>query len=72
LGAIYKIIYKILANRLKNILSKIIDNSQSTFLRDRGLVENIVVANEVVEELRKGNKPVVTIKVDYEKAYDFH
>jgi len=55
---------------MKIILLRIIDTSQSTFLRDRGLLESIVLANEVVEDLRKEKKSGLRIKVDYEKAYD--
>jgi len=67
-GAIYKIISKVLANRMKSVLHRIIDSSQSAFLRDRGLLESIVLANEVVEDLRKGKKSRIVIKVDYERS----
>ena len=51
-GCVYKIISKILANRIKNVLPKVIDNSQSAFIKGRGLMNSILVANEVVEECR--------------------
>ena len=69
-GCVNKIISKILANRLKSVLPKIIDYSQSAFIKGRGLLDSILVANEVVEEYRAKNKRLAIIKVDYEKAYD--
>jgi len=40
-------------------------------LKGEGLLDNILVANEVVEELSRKKKSKVIIKVDYERAYDF-
>jgi len=56
-GCMYKIISKILTNRLKKVLYKVIDGSQSAFISGRGLLDNILVANEVMEEI-KGRKKV--------------
>ena len=69
-GCMHKIISKILANRLKSMLPKIIDCSQSAFIKGRGLLDSIMVANEVVEECRLKKKRLAIVKVDYEKAYD--
>jgi len=69
-GCVYKIISKILANRLKTVLPKIIDNTQSAFIKGRGLLDSILVANEIVEEYRQKKKRLAIVKVDYEKAYD--
>jgi len=55
-GCVYKIVSKILANRLKRVLPKIIDYSQSAFLKGRGLMDDILVANEMVEEYRTQKK----------------
>ena len=69
-GCTYKIISKILANKLKIVLSNIIDYSQSALIKGRWLLDSILVANGVVEENRLKRKRLVIIKVDYEKAYD--
>jgi len=47
----------------------VIDDSDSAFLKDRGLLESVLVANEVVEEIRRHERSGLSLKVDYEKAY---
>jgi len=69
-GCVYKILSKIMANRLKKVLPSIIDVNQSTFLSGRGLLDSILVANETVDYLKKEKKSGVIVKVDFEKAYD--
>jgi len=48
----------------------IIDECQSTFLKDRGILDSEFMGNEVVEDLRKGRRSGLCLKVDFEKAYD--
>jgi len=56
-GAIYKVISKVLAGRIKKkVLPAIIDGSQSTFIKDRGLSDSVLLANEVVEDIRRKGK----------------
>jgi len=69
-GSLYKIVAKVLSCRMKKVLPAVIDECQSTFLKDRGLLDSVVVANEVVEELKRGGRRGLCLKVDYEKAYD--
>jgi len=69
-GCVYKILSKVLANRLKKILPSVIDMNQSTFLEGRGLLDSILVANETVDFLKNENLSGVCVKVDFEKAYD--
>ena len=43
----------------------------NVFLEGRGLLDSVLVANEVLEEMKRKKKSCVFFKVDYEKAYDF-
>jgi len=68
-GFLYKIIAKILGNRLKSMLDKVIDQTQSTFLSGRGLLDSVLIVNETVDFIRKEMLEGVIVKVDFEKAY---
>ncbi|KHN25581.1 hypothetical protein glysoja_037859, partial [Glycine soja] len=59
-----------LANRLKNVMPFIIHERQSTFLEGRHMLHSVLIANEVVDEAKRYQKPCLVFKVDYEKAYD--
>ena len=69
-GAMYKIISKVLSCRIKKVLPSVIDESQSAFLKDIGILDSVLIANEVVEDFRRNGRKGLCLKVDYEKAYD--
>ncbi|KAG5012711.1 hypothetical protein JHK86_024972 [Glycine max] len=48
----------------------IIDERQSAFMEGRHLLQSVLIANEVVDEATRRQKPCIIFKVDYEKAYD--
>jgi len=60
---------KVLSNRIKNVIEKVIDGSQSSFLSNRGLLDSVLIVNEVVDDLKKRRKSGVIVKLDFEKAY---
>ena len=69
-GVIYKIITKVLSSGMKKVMLLIIDESQSAFICDRGLLDSVVMANEVLKDIKRNRKSGVCFKVDFEKAYD--
>ena len=69
----YKIISKVLANRLKQILSTIILENQSAFVPSKLITDNVLVAFEIMHYLKKrkgGNDSYMAVKLDMSKAYD--
>ncbi|GKV24110.1 hypothetical protein SLEP1_g33762 [Rubroshorea leprosula] len=70
IGVMYKIIAKLLANRLRKVLDKVIGEQQMAFIKGRQLVDGVVIANEVIDEAKRKKKRSFLFKVDFEKAYD--
>jgi len=69
-GCLYKILSKVLANCLRMVMSSVISESQTAFVKDIQILDGILIFNEVVDEARKSNKELMLFKVDFEKAYD--
>jgi exonuclease III len=69
-NVIFKIITKVIANRLKPILPFIISNEQSGYVEGRQIMDSVILANEVVHSLKTSNTPGMLIKLDLSKAFD--
>ncbi|PNX98658.1 ribonuclease H, partial [Trifolium pratense] len=72
-NVLYKIVSKMLANRLKLCLDKCISEEQSAFVEGRSITDNALIAMEVIHALKrktKGMKGELALKIDISKAYD--
>ena len=70
IGSLYKIIAKILANRLVMVLGDIVNEVQSAFVADRQILDGPFILNEVLQWCKLKRKKSFIFKVDFEKAYD--
>ena len=66
----YKIVTKAIANGIKKFLPKIIDSSQTGFIKGRYIGENICLIQETIEMVEKENMPGLLFFADFEKAFD--
>lgn len=69
----YKILAKALANRLAKVISKCVSEEQSTFVAGRSIIDNALIASEVVHYLkckRNGKWGEAALKIDINKAYE--
>lgn len=70
-SAVYKLIAKVLANRIHLVVASVVSETQAGFIPGRKVADNIIIAHELVRSYsRKHISPRCMIKVDIQKAYD--
>lgn len=70
-NTIYKVITKILANRIAAVLNDLISPSQNAFVKGRRIRDNILTAQELFAGFHlEPYLPKCAVKVDFHKAYD--
>ncbi|XP_071695652.1 uncharacterized protein [Rutidosis leptorrhynchoides] len=70
IGSYYKIIAKILSNRLKKCIPKLVGSEQSAFIKGRFILDGALIVNETINFLKNSKQKGLLFKVDFEKAFD--
>eukprot|EP00887_Chlorella_sp_A99_P007506 scaffold2.g7506.t1 len=66
----YKLLAKLLANRLAPLLPRLVDPEQTGFVRGRSIGENIHLLQLLPQLLAKQGRWALAVLVDFAKAYD--
>jgi hypothetical protein len=67
LYVVFKFFTKVLNNRTICLGDKIIDEIQSAFIKDRFILDSVVILHETIHYMHKSKKSGVLFKVDFEK-----
>ncbi|GJZ02652.1 putative RNA-directed DNA polymerase [Tanacetum coccineum] len=70
IGCYYKIIAKLLVERLKIVVGKLVGEVQNAFIKGRYILDGVLIANETVNYMKQKKRKCLIFKVDFEKAYD--
>ncbi|XP_058726136.1 uncharacterized protein LOC131597455 [Vicia villosa] len=72
-NVVYKLVAKMLANRLKLVLYKCVSEEQLAFVEGRSIIDNALGSTEIIHALKRktsGNTAHLALKIDISKAYD--
>ncbi|GJY53800.1 RNA-directed DNA polymerase, eukaryota, reverse transcriptase zinc-binding domain protein [Tanacetum coccineum] len=70
IGCQYKVIAKILANRLQQVVHSVISEVQTAYVEGRQIIDGPLIVNEVISWASKKKERLFILKVDFEKAFD--
>ena len=62
-GSLYKIIAKVLANRLKRVMRKLVLNSHNAFVEGRQILDAVLVANEAIDSRKRSTGASLVCKL---------
>ena len=69
-NVLYKIITKIIANRLKPLLPSLISVEQTGYVEGRKILDGIILAHEAIHSLKTTKNPGMLLKLDLSKYFD--
>ena len=66
----YKILTKLLANRIKQLLEKLISPKQGGFVKGRHILDNVILVQEIIHSSQQHQEQGILIKLDMANAFD--
>ncbi|KAK3211126.1 hypothetical protein Dsin_015832 [Dipteronia sinensis] len=70
MGSMYKVLSKVMANRLRNMISLVVGESQMALVKNRQILDGFIIAEEIIHKWKHDKQGGILVKLDFEKAYD--
>eukprot|EP00249_Psilotum_nudum_P026452 c32481_g1_i1 orf=56-340(+) len=70
LNTSYKILAKVLANRISHVIKKLVNKEQKGFIIGRHMIDHVANVWETVYWALETKSDSLIVKLDFEKAYD--
>ena len=70
MNALVKLLSKVLANRLKLVMTILVSQHQSAFIKGRQISDGILITSEIISLLQNRKTRGLVFKIDFEKAFD--
>ena len=67
-GRLYKLLAKVLTNRIKKVMGKVLSEPQKAFVEGRQILDAVLIANEVVDSRLKSNQKGCVVQVGYREG----
>ena len=69
-GGLYKILAKVVVNRLKRVVGLVVSKAHNAFVEGRQILDAAPITNEAIDALLRRKEKGILCKLDIDKAYD--
>jgi Reverse transcriptase (RNA-dependent DNA polymerase) len=66
----FKIITKLLADRLARVMDFLINYSQTAYIKGRYIMDNVVCVHEILHQVKFSKIEGILFKIDFKKVFD--
>ncbi|GMJ03435.1 hypothetical protein HRI_004012700 [Hibiscus trionum] len=68
--SLFKILAKVWSKRLTGCIQEVVGENQFAFTPGKQISDCVLIANEVIDEIKRRRDKVVVVKADFKRAYD--
>ncbi|KAK2634507.1 hypothetical protein Ddye_029299 [Dipteronia dyeriana] len=69
-SSVFKVLAKVLANRLNKVIGSVVGEHQMAFVQYRQILDSFVIVEEIIHHWKMSKDGGLMVKLDFEKTYD--